>query len=69
MFLRSGGAFVPERDGDGTAARRVLGLCVPVVPFIPGLSDLVWGAWWGCAGSAFVLSSSCPCLALVWGHH
>ena len=38
--------------------RHMLNLCIPMMPFTPGLSDLVWKASYECTGSTFVLSLS-----------
>ena len=40
-----------------TTTRQMLNLCIAIMPFTPGLSDLVWKASWECTGSTFVLSS------------
>ena len=35
------GAFTPEQDNDKTTTRQKLNLCISIMPFTPGLSDLV----------------------------
>ena len=44
LFPRSNGGFTPEQDHDKTTTRQMLNLCIPMIPFTPGLSDLVWKA-------------------------
>ena len=34
------GVFTPKQDNDKTT-RQMLNLCIPMMPFTPGLSDLV----------------------------
>ena len=38
------GAFTPEQDNDKTTTRQKLNLCISIMSFTPGLSDLVWKA-------------------------
>ena len=59
------GVFTPEQDNDNTTTRQMLNLCIPMMPFTPGLSDLVRKASYECTGSTIVLSLSCRCLAMV----
>ena len=35
------GAFTPEQDNDKTTTRQKMNLCISIMPFTPGLSDLV----------------------------
>ena len=35
------GVFTPEQDNDKTPTRQMLNLCIPMMPFTPGLADLV----------------------------
>ena len=37
----SNGAFTPEQDNDKTTTRQKMNLCISIMPFTPGLSDLV----------------------------
>ena len=44
LYLLSYGAFTPEQDNDKTTTRQLLNLCIPMIPFTPDMSDLVWKA-------------------------
>ena len=37
------GVFTPEQDNK-TTTRQMLNLCIPIMPFTPDMSDLVWKA-------------------------
>ena len=38
------GVFTPEQDNDKTTTRQKLNLCIPMMPFTPGPTWLVWKA-------------------------
>ena len=41
FILYSNGVFTPEQDNDKTTTRQMLNLCISIMPFTPGLSDLL----------------------------
>ena len=64
---RAYGVFTPEQD-DKTTTRQMLNLCIPMMPFTPGLSCRCWTWCERHHRNAKVQHLSCRCLVnvLLW---